>query len=77
MHVQFPLFEEGKRSGYVSQIKIQGRVQEEPGGSVIYIPMKEVQAAVKDAPATTTSTILGITKKTYVTFTTLCASKDE
>jgi class 3 adenylate cyclase len=78
VQVRCPIFDkQGKRSDSVSRFVLHGRVEETSDGSIIYVPFKEVQAALKDVPATTTSKILGMTKTTFVTFTPFCAPKDE
>jgi class 3 adenylate cyclase len=69
VYVQYPRFDkQGKREGSVSHLMIPGEVEEHPDGAVVYIPMKRVKDQLKDAPASTTSKILGMTKTTQVTF---------
>lgn len=69
VYVQFPRFDkQGKREDSVSHLIIPGEVEEHPDGAVVYIQMKKVQESLKDAPVSTTSKILGITKTTRLTF---------
>lgn len=70
--VEYPFFnKEGKRTEDVGWLEIQGKLEEKPAGWVIYIPMKRVKECIKETPATTT-TFLGITRKSNVTFTPFC-----
>ena len=68
VYVQFPVFDEdGKRKDSVSHRTIPGKVEEHPDGTVVYIPLKQIQDRLKNAPDTTK--FLGFNKTTWVTFT--------
>jgi class 3 adenylate cyclase len=72
VHIEYPTFDlQGKPTGSVHIMELPGRVEEHPGGVVIYVPLKRVQDALEDAPETSTKTLLGLTrtKTTFITFT--------
>lgn len=78
VHVQRPTFDkQGRRNGSVTSFAVPGKVDIEPEGPVVRISMKRVIASLQDIPATTTSKILGITKKTWVTFTPFCMPAED
>jgi class 3 adenylate cyclase len=78
VHVTCPVFDnDGKRKDSVVSFNIDGRIEEHPGGTVIYASMKRVNSTVKSVPATTTSKFWNITKHTTVTFTPFCAPRDD
>jgi hypothetical protein len=70
--VEYPFFDkEGKRTNDVGWLEIQGKIEEKPGGWLIFIPLKRIKECISETPAATT-TFLGISKKTTVTFTPFC-----
>lgn len=71
--VEYPTFgSDHKPADTIRSFEIPGEVEEHPKGMVIYVPLKRVQAALADVPATYETTFLGFakTKTTFVTFTT-------
>jgi hypothetical protein len=70
VHVEYPLFDkDGRPTGSVSWLEVDGKYLPQPNGSIVRIDLKEVKDCIKQLPATTTGKILGWTKTTYVTFT--------
>jgi hypothetical protein len=78
VYVQLPVFDKlGKRSGDVTHLMLPGDVEEHPNGVTVYISMKRVIESIKDVPASTTMKIVGIIRKTNVTFTPYCGPAED
>lgn len=78
VHVKYPLFDRnGNRTHNVSWFVVYGEHEEQPEGDLVRIDMKSVKERIRGLPATTTGKILGLTKKTDVTFTPFCEAADD
>jgi class 3 adenylate cyclase len=78
VHVEYPLFDkDGKRKDSISWLDVCGEYFHQPHGALVQIELKQVKDRIKQLPATTTGKLLGITKKTYVTFTPFCEPDDD
>jgi len=78
VHVEYPLFDkDGKRKDSISWLDVYGEYFHQPHGALVQIELKQVKDRIKQLPATTTGKILGIAKKTYVTFTPFCEPDDD
>src|SRR5258708_40267638 len=49
VHVEYPNFDEqGKREETVGSLNLQGSIEDHPDGTVIYVPLEQVQRRLKD-----------------------------
>jgi hypothetical protein len=74
VRVSYPVFNNGKVD-HLLRMDLDGEVEEDQFGFVVWVPLAEVQRAISGAPDTTSGLI--ITRKNSVTFQPYLAPRTE